>query len=244
MKKRITVFVVLIMAMVLCLALTGCGQKTDKQEATTTNDRPAENFDTGDSSIMDGTNNPGGIIQSDDDSYADDAAKDREDTSVNDNANSTANKNADGTYNWQIGGSTITTKINVMDYIDGNVWRANEMASALGWNPIAMKIDGSYDVSMKSKKPANYKSNGLLIYYSEAGSKCNGISGFIEGENLTFNIAARIENGDYSYRMNDADFYWTIEEIVCFAYAMENMPNNSDPFAGILNGSNSSYSLE
>lgn len=44
--------------------------------------------------------------------------------------------------------------------------------------------------------------------------------------------------------MNDADFYWTIEEIVCFAYAMENMPNNSDPFAGILNGSNSSYSLE
>ena len=90
----------------------------------------------------------------------------------------------------------------------------------------------------------SYKSNGLLIYYSEEGSKCNGISGFIEGENLTFNIAARIENGDYSYRMNDADFYWTIEEIVCFAYAMENMPNNSDPFAGILNGSNSSYSLE
>lgn len=47
MKKRITVFVVLIMTMVLCLALTGCGQKTDKQEATTTNDRPGENFDTG-----------------------------------------------------------------------------------------------------------------------------------------------------------------------------------------------------
>ena len=62
MKKRITVFVVLIMAMVLCLALTGCGQKTDKQEATTTNDRPGESFDTGDSSIMDGTNNPEGTI--------------------------------------------------------------------------------------------------------------------------------------------------------------------------------------
>ena len=244
MKKRITVFVVLIMAMVLCLAITGCGQKTDKQDATTNDSHPGENFDTGDSSIMDGTNNPGGIIQSDDDSYADDAAKDREDSGSNDSTNSSdANRNADGTYSWQVGGTTITTKINVMDYIDGNVWRANEMASALGWDPIAMKIDGSYDVSMKSKKPANYRSNGLLIYYSDAGSTCNGISGHIQGGDLTFDISFGA-NGDYSYRMNDADFYWTIDEIVCFAYAMENMPINNDPFSGVLNGSNSSYSIQ
>lgn len=244
MKKRIAVFVVLIMAMVLCLAFTGCGQNTNKQDATTNDSHPSENFDTGDSSIMDGTNNPGGIVQSDDDSYADDAAKDREDSNANDDASNGANRNADGTYSWQIGGSTITTKINVMDYIDGNVWRANEMASALGWNPIAMKIDGSYDVSMKSKKPANFKSNGLLIYYSDAGSKCNGISGHIEGGDLTFDISFGTNSGDYSYRMNDADFYWTIEEIVCFAYAMEKMPNNNDPFSGVLNGSSSSYSLQ
>ncbi|SEJ22106.1 hypothetical protein [Sharpea azabuensis] len=54
MKKRIAVFVLLIMAMVLCLVLMGCGQNTDN--------RPDENFDTGDSSIMDGTNNPEGTI--------------------------------------------------------------------------------------------------------------------------------------------------------------------------------------
>ena len=84
MKKRIAVFVVLIMTMVLCLALTGCGQNTNKQDATTSENHPGENFDTGDSSIMDGTNNPGGIVQSDDDSYADDAAKDRENEGNND----------------------------------------------------------------------------------------------------------------------------------------------------------------
>ena len=97
MKKRITVFVVFIMTMVFCLALTGCGQNTNKQDATTNESHPGENFDTGDSSIMDGTNNPGGIVQSDDDSYADDAAKDREDSSTNNDDNSDTNRNADGT---------------------------------------------------------------------------------------------------------------------------------------------------
>ena len=195
------------------------------------------------SSIMDATNNPGGIVQTDDDTYADDAAKDRENEGSNDGTNNDANRNTDGTYSWQVNGVTITTRINVMDYVDGNVWNANEMAAALGWDPIAMKIDGSYNVSMKSKKPACYKSNGLLIYYSNAGSRCNGISGHIEGGDMTFDIAVG-GNGGYSYRMNDADFYWTMEEIVCFAYAMENMPNNNDPFANVLNGSRSSYVIE
>ena len=195
--------------------------------------------DAGASSIMDATNNPGVIVQTDDDTYAVDAAKDRENEGTNDNANG----NTSGTYSWQVNGVTITTRINVMDYVDGNVWHANEMAAALGWDPIAMKIDGSYNVSMKSKKPACYKSNGLLIYYSNAGSRCNGISGHIEGGDMTFDIAVG-GNGGYSYRMNDADFYWTMEEIVCFAYTMENMPNNNDPFANVLNGSRSSYVIE
>ena len=195
--------------------------------------------DAGASSTMDATNNPSGIVQTDDDTYADDAAKDRENEGTNDNANG----NTSGTYSWQSNGVTITTRINVMDYIDGNVWHANETAAALGWDPIAMNINGSYNVSMKSKKPANFKTNGLIIYYSQAGSRCNGISGHIEGGDMTFGIAVG-GNGDYSYRMNDADFYWTMEEIVCFAYAMENMPNNNDPFTNVLNGSRSSYVIE
>lgn len=239
MKKRITVFVVLIMAMVLCLALTGCGQNTNKQDATTNDSHPGENFDTGDSSIMDGINNPGGIVQLDDDSYADDAAKD-----MNGNDNSGTGRNVSEDYSWQVGSYTLTTKINVMEYIDGNVWNANQMAAALGWDPIAMKTDGSYTANMKVKKPANFKSNGLLIYYSEAGSKCNGITGYIEGGDLVFNISAGTNSGDYSYRMNDADFYWTMEEIVCFAYAMENMPNSNDPFDSVLHNNGSSYTFE
>ena len=165
---------------------------------------------------------------------------------INDNNSGydmTDNENTDSTSNCQVNGVTITMKINVMDYIDGNVWHANEMAAVLGWDPIAMNIDGSYNVSMKSKKPACYKSNGLLIYYSDAGSRCNGMSGHIEGGDMTFSISVSA-NGDYSYRMNDADFYWTMEEIICFAYAMENMPNNNDPFPNVLNGSRSSYVIE
>ena len=135
MKKRIT-FVVFIMAMVLCLALTGCGQNTNKQDATTNESHPGENFDTGDSSIMDGTNNPGGIVQSDDDSYADDAAKDREDSSTNNDDNSDTNRNADGTYSWQVGGQTLTTKINVRDYIHDGSWDIKAMSEVLGYSPI------------------------------------------------------------------------------------------------------------
>ena len=136
MKKRITVFVVFIMTMVFCLALTGCGQNTNKQDATTNESHPGENFDTGDSSIMDGTNNPGGIVQSDDDSYADDAAKDREDSSTNNDDNSDTNRNADGTYSWQVGGQTLTTKINVRDYIHDGSWDIKAMSEVLGYSPI------------------------------------------------------------------------------------------------------------
>jgi len=177
-------------------------------------------------------------VQSEETEPASESAENSTDESNTSNDNTA--QDAGGNHTWQIGGNTLTTKIDVMDYIDGNVWYANEMAAALGWDPIAMKIDGSYDVSTKSKKPANFKSNGLIIYYSDAGSKCNGVTGYIEGGNLTFNISVGA-NGDYSYRMNDADFCWTIEEIVCFAYAMENMTNRNDPFVNVLNGSNSSY---
>ena len=236
MKKRITVFVVLIMAMVLCLALTGCGQNTNKQDATTNDSHPGENFDTGDSSIMDGTNNPGGIIQSDDDSYADDAAKDREDTSVNDNANSTANKNADGTYSWQIGGSTITTKINVMDYIDGNVWHVNDMATALGWDknkradspkPMTFQPDDTYDV---------------YINFSDGGDHCNAI--IIKGNNrspISLALPPRT-SGDYTF--NTQDYTMSFEGIVVFAYTCEYLTDNhtGNPFDGVLSGSGDSYS--
>ena len=236
MKKRITVFVVFIMAMVLCLALTGCGQNTNKQDATTNDSHPGENFDTGDSSIMDGTNNPGGIIQSDDDSYADDAAKDREDSGSNDSANSSdANRNADGTYSWQVGGTTITTKINVMDYIDGNVWHVNDMATALGWDknkranspkPMTFQPDDTYDA---------------YINFSDGSDHCSAI--IIKGNDrspITVSLPPRA-SGDYTF--NTQDYTMSFEGIVIFAYTCEYLTDNpsGNPYDGVLSGSGGSY---
>lgn len=58
-----------------------------------------------------------------------------------------------------------------------------------------------------------------------------------------FNIAVGA-NGEYSYRMNDADFCWSVEEMICFSYAMENMPGNNDPFTDVLPQIGSSYVIE
>ena len=185
---------------------------------------------------MDGTNNPGGIIQSDDDSYADDAAKDREDTSVNDNANSTANKNADGTYSWQVGGTTITTKINVMDYIDGNVWHVNDMATALGWDknkradspkPMTFQPDDTYDA---------------YINVSDGSDHCSAI--IIKGNNrspISFALPPRT-SGDYTF--NTQDYTMSFEGIVIFAYTCEYLTDNpsGNPYDGVLSGSGGSYS--
>lgn len=236
MKKRIAVFVVLIMTMVLCLTLTGCGQNTSKQDATTNDNHPGENFDTGDSGIMDGTNNPGGIVQTDDDSYADDAAKDRENEGNNDNANNSTNRNADGTYIWQVNGVTITTRINVMDYIDGNVWHVNDMATALGWDknkranspkPMTFQQDDTYDV---------------YINFSDGSDHCNAI--IIKGDNrqsISLSLPPRTSN-DYTF--NNEDYTMSFEGIVMFAYTCEYLTDNpsGNPYEGILSGSNGSYS--
>ena len=222
MKKTIALLIAL--TMVLCLALTGCGQNAD---------RPGDDFDTGDSGIMEGTNNSDGAENENngnDESVPDGGAIESEPGDEG-----STNQNPNGSYTWQVGNYTLTTKINVMDYIDGDIFRANEMAAALGWDPIAAKTDGSYQASMSAKRPAYYESNGMLIYYSRAESQCNGIFGFIKGVDRTFTVSARIDIGDYIYRMNDADLYWTIEEIVCFACSLENTSTeNTDPFSDLL----------
>lgn len=95
------------------MPLTGCGQNTDN--------RPGENFDTGDSSIMDGTNNPEGTTQPNDSSET--------------SENSTENNTSDS-YSWQVGGQTLTTKINVRDYIHDGSWDIKAMSEVLGYSPV------------------------------------------------------------------------------------------------------------
>ena len=181
------------------------------------------------SSIMDATANPGGIVQTDDDTYADDAAKQRENEGTNDNANG----NTNGTYSWQVYGVTITTRINVMDYIDGKVWRINDMATALGWDknkranspqPMTFQPDDTYDV---------------YINFSDGGDHCGAI--IIEGRNpATITLPPRSPD-DYTF--NDEDYTMPFEGIVIFAYTCERLTDdpNCDPYDGVFNGSSGDY---
>lgn len=237
MRKRITVFVALIM--VLCLAITGCGQNTDKQEENQTSESSTtDNSSIENSDKVDEATSPGGIQQIDDDSYADDAAQDlNQDTIAEDNDSQSENTNADGTYSWQVGSNTLTTNINVMDYIDGDIWHANEMAAAIGWDPIATKKDGSQSVSMTAKQPFRYQTDEFWIVYSSGAEKINYFTGNTSDGQRLFGIGTAIDSNDFSYRMNDSDHYITLDLIICFAYAMENMQYSPDPFTDFnMNG--------
>lgn len=172
-------------------------------------DYPGFDFDTGDSGIMDGGNNG--------------------------NGGNDGSQNTDGSYTWQVGNYTLTTHINVMDYIDGDVWRANEMAIVLGWSPIG--IDGNTNTS--AKEPSYYLRDNTILSYDihKSPRRCNGLSSWIKADgNLTFSILFPIDRGDAKYSMNGGDLKWTLDAIVCFAYAAEQLPNNTttNPFAGVF----------
>jgi len=217
MKKRITVFVVFIMAMVLCLALTGCGQNTNKQGATTNDSHPGESFDTGDSSIMDGTNNPGGITQSDDDS------------------SNGANGNADGTYSWQVGGQTLTTKINVRDYIHGGSWDIKAMSEVLGYSPIEAygRVDTTHYLNSGSPiVDIDFEAiNGFYgdFYVMTYASK--------DSENI-LSYCVRCGHSGEEYNFGSGDIKVPFELIVAYAYACEHLNEDAstDPFAGVIPG--------
>ena len=218
---------------ILCLSMTACGKSTSGQEqaespvvetveaaeTTESSDNPAEETD---------AERPSGIVQTDDDSYADDAAKDREEAAAP--AGTSSNQNPDGTYTWEVGNYTLTTRINVMDYIDGRVWRVNDMAAALGWDknkrhgvarPMTFQTDDTYDIYINF---TNSPSNDFCRAF------------FIEGNNRKSIGVLMPERQPDDYTFNDKDFTMSLEGIVSFAYACEYLSENpeGDPFDGIL----------
>lgn len=236
MKKRIAIFVVL--AMVLCLALTGCGQSDKRTEGTgnvVENGRDdGFDFDTGDSSIMDGTNNPGGDSEDyplgNDESIPDGGAE------WEATHGGGGSQNSDGSYTWQVGNYTLTTKINVMDYIDGKVWRVNDMAAALGWD----KNAGS-----NSKKPMTFQmdeSYNQYINFSDSSDHCGAIMIYINGDRTPHTLVLPPRSSD-DYTFNNKDFTMSFEGIVAFAYACEQISANPtvDPFEGVLGTLGSDY---
>ena len=219
MKKSIALLIIL--TMVLSLTLTGCGQSADTPDSgTTSNDDSSADFDTGDSTIMDGTNNPDGDTEE----------ASHEEEKQNENAN------ADGTYTWQVGNYEITTHINVMDYIEGNVWHVNEMATALGWDKNSRS---------DSKKPMTFQMDDTYTQYinfSDSSDHCGAIMVYINGDRTPHSLVLPARSSD-DYTFNDKDFTMSFGGIVAFAYACEQLSLNPsvDPFDGVFEYVGGSY---
>ena len=144
--------------------------------------------------------------------------------------------NRTGKYSWQVGQYTLTTDINIMDYIEGVNWNANQMAEALGWKALAVKEDGTIAPSTTATQPYRYTADKLFLMYSAGAERLNYFT-IHDGENAAVVLAfgTPLEGRDFSYRMNASDHYVTFELIVCFAYALENMASPADdPFADII----------
>ena len=112
MKKSIALLIIL--TMVLGLALAGCDtpdvsdSSTTNQNTAASNDNSSDDFDTGDSTIMDGTNNPDGDKE--------EAPQEGNGDSNIDNKN--PQQDADGMYVYNVQGHEIKLSFNIWDYIN------------------------------------------------------------------------------------------------------------------------------
>lgn len=147
--------------------------------------------------------------------------------SNNEKQEETASNYKDGMYEWTVGNKTLRTKINVMNYIDGKVWKVNDMAKDLGWDknkrsnlskPMTFQKDDTYDV---------------YINFSDGSDHCGAI--IIKGDNRKPIILYLPQRDSDDYTFNDNDFTMSFEGIVSFAYACEQLTENpnSNPFDGL-----------
>ena len=176
---------------------------------------------------------------SQEDNASDDAAKDREDSNSNDSTNgSDANRNADGTYSWQVGGQTLTTKINVRDYIHDGSWDIKAMSEVLGYSPIEAygRVDtthylnsGSPIVDINFAARDSFYDNFYVMTYASKDS-----------ENI-LSYSVRCGHSGEEYNFGSSDIKVPFELIVAYAYACEHLNEDAstDPFAGVIPGGDS-----
>ena len=149
----------------------------------------------------------------------------------------------DGMYEWQVGKYTLKTKTDIMKYIDGDVWNANEMAMELGWDPYSYSGNGTgvdnqdnYKISPKSKTPPYYL-NDILFIRPQYSNNNNYFSVWIKGERSLYIVEAAQSFGERKYKMNDNEKNkYSLETIVIFTYAIENTSPSelNNPFENVL----------
>ena len=204
-----------VMIAAVCLAFTGCGQKDIpvQSQQTTEQDTAAESEKR--------TGSPEETVTTD-------APQPETSSTEPETTEEGIRPGPDGKYTWQVGLYTLSTRINVMDYIDGTVWRVNDMAAALGWDknsrsgvakPMTFQMSDSYDV---------------YINFSDAQDHCGAI--IVKGDARKPVTAALPVRAAGDYTFNDKDFTMSFEGIVIFAYTCEFLSENpqGNPYEGVL----------
>ena len=218
MKKRIVISIAFLM--VLCLALTGCGQRNNNAGAT---DNGSGMGDPGDS--QETTVN----VPEDDSDY---------DIGTNEKPK----KNADGWYAYKVDGRDIYLKTNIWDYIynDGGkkVFDAIKMAEDLGWE-WADKDRTDFDTSSRGPE---WRTRFRLESYSgdfdrkQRHVEFRNTSDHVYEISTCFDVVTfdrlDLEDDDPSntFYLNSTDVNAStvnIEEIIVACYMFERMTENS-----------------
>jgi len=231
MKKRIAFLIVLMM--VLCLALTGCGQNTNRTDEgignkvedgvgagddTGRSESPGEDFDTGDSVIMDGLNNPNGTTS---------------DSNLSKVDNKNPQQDANGMWIFEVRGHEVKLHTNVWDYIGtddtANFFRLTSLARSLGYTE-RYNYDGLH---------MNKRSDGSLVFVGFQEHDFGASTEIMVGTEKGIWSSVRYQSYDASkmeYVYENGEFPVSFEFIVLCTYALEYNQDGAhdDTFSTIL----------
>ena len=148
--------------------------------------------------------------------------------SQKENASNTKN----GMYEWKVGKTTLKTKTNIMDYIDGENWNIKAMSEELGYYPV--EAYGRVDT-----RHYRNKSNPIVDLKFEASTYYGRF--FIDifndpSEKSIMLLSITSNHTDKEYNFGDGSVKVPFELIVAYTYAAEHLSvdSSTDPFNGII----------
>ena len=228
MKKRIAIFVVL--AMVLCLALTGCGQRTEMDSIGNAEGGGASDFvNRNDGLAEDGSTTNGEWEAEPEEGYSgtvwdimgDDAPIDRPDSDSNNT----------GSYSYEVVGHTLVLNTNLNEYINGDVFLFNKLATDFGWHSRRPEDAGKADLMRYFYGDDNELEVGFNSPSDNLYLQLNA-DNEITGATAYFTYAkSSILSAEKLYIVNPGGaMSISFEQVVLVVYLFENIPEATEGF--------------
>lgn len=201
--------------MILCLAVTGCGQRGSNP---TKPDNQANHSDgetwTDEEGIIHGT-----VTIGPEDDTSSDAEPDDSSTPTNPSDSS-------GLYTYELhGGITISCKTNVWDYIDGDSFDFRAMAHDLGF------VNDGSDRPQCVTFSYGDDSSKIVVYFGDGTSPDDVFSyvaaDYFENHELLHNQMVYFNRSDAKYQTNEKGPHYPFDAIVLAAYTMEQLENDA-----------------